>query len=316
LLDFSEPITRIAVGRRSCLALGESGSLYVMDVDFTTSSLLRLTSPDVVPDLPTKEHSVLHMAGGWVFSAAVIKGIGIMVWKSDVTPEERNKFVERQTTQPHMRERNARLVSRPEETQLDSVMVHDPSVLDIIGLMVGDGYLVYLTERGTVHRANFDDSMFEPEAQGPTSFLFKKFVATPKLSYLSGSFLHFGLFNTAGDVFIGNATTQEDTDPYIYEGLQRRGVIAIACGDWHALALCEDGSILSWGKELQRNGCLGMGYKFDADATEMGLIVAGQHISCPEPRKVPGFGGQEDRFAFCVAAAGWHSAALVADFKV
>jgi hypothetical protein len=62
---------------------------------------------------------------------------------------------------------------------------------------------------------------------------------------------------------------------------------------------------------------LGLGYQDHADARRMGLAIPLDNVViCSEPRRVPGFGGRDDKFAFCVAAAGWHSAALVADFKV
>jgi SCF-associated factor 1 len=210
-------------------------------------------------------------------------------------------------------ERNwkARRILRTEEVDTSA----SSTDLEIIGLMVGDGYLVYLTRLGTVHRVNITDEILESPNQ-PTSFHLKNFSVTPKLSYLSGSFLHFGLFNTAGDVLIGDVHTGSDTQPTIEAGLQHRGIINLSWGDWHGLALCEDGSVLSWGRELWKNGCLGMGYETLDEARDLGLRVEDGGIVGAIPRKIPGFGGKENKFAFCVAAAGWHSAALVADFKI
>ena len=313
LIAFVEPIERISVGRRSCLALAESGSLFTVDLDFKYTAIVKLTTPDVTsPDLPSKEHSVIHMAAGWRYSAAVIKGIGLIVWEPTV-PNRRETMVQlANVTSETTFERNwkARRILRTEEVDTNNASAD----LDIIGLMVGDGYLIYLTEVGTVHRVNITNEILASPTQ-PPSFLLEKFTITPKLSYLSGSFFHFGLFNTAGDVLIGDVQTGSDTPPTIEEGLQHRGVIALSWGDWHGLALCEDGSVLSWGRELRKNGCLGMGYQSLDEAREMGLQVAANEVFGDIPRKVPGFGGEENNFAFCVAAAGWHSAALIADFK-
>ena len=303
MIEFPEPIQRISVGRRCCLALAESGDLFIVDVDFIWTAQVKLTIENITVELPSKKYFVKHMAVGWHFAAAVIKDIGLIVWKTDVPQHE--------PYPPTIKQRNlkARRIERPEEID------NDPTSTEIIGLMVGDGYLVYLTKAGTVHRANISDETIS--ATTPLcSFPLEKYKTTPQLSYLSGSFYHFGLFNTAGQVLTGNVSTQRTTPPLIPPGLQHRGVIGLSWGDWHALALCEDGSILSWGKELRANGCLGMGYQDLEEARTMGLIVERMEVGSVEPRRLKGFGGTDEKFAFCVAAAGWHSAALVADFKV
>ena len=306
VIDFGEPIYRIAVGRRCCFALAESGNLHVVDIDFTHSAKVKLTLSDDVKEYPSKEHPILHFAVGWHHAAAVIDGIGLVAWKSDVPqPQVRDITIKERSCL-------ARRIIRTEELD-DSASNADTQ---IIGLMVGDGYLVYLTEAGTVYRVALDDEILEAR-DCPTSFLLKNFRTTPKLSYLSGSFLHFGLFNTDGQVLIGSVTSTADEAPVIMSDLQNRGIISLSWGDWHCLALCEDGSILSWGKELRANGCLGLGYHDYADAQEKGLLInVNREVVSTVPRRIPGFGGEEDRFAFCVAAAGWHSAALVANFKV
>lgn len=283
-------------------------------MDLIASPVVKLTVPEyVLPELPSKEHFVLHVAAGWSYAAAVLQGVGLVVWKTDIPGNGLLPFdSEGHLSIGHIKERNdkARIITRTETIGNDSAYSSD-----IIGLMVGDGYLIYLTQAGTVHRVNVTDAIFDA-TDSLSSFLLEKFATTPKLCYLSGSYLHFGLFNTAGDVLIGNNNTQASSPPLMPTGLQHRGVIGISWGDWHALALCEDGSVLSWGKEFRLNGCLGMGYRDAEEARNMGLTIVGNEVSSVEPRKIAGFGGMEDKFAFCVAAAGWHSAALVADFKV
>lgn len=309
----------MSVGRRNILALADSGNLLTVDLDFQYTAIIRLTSPDVVSaDLPNKQHPVLHMSAGWRFGAAVIKGIGLVVWNSEVSEEDRRiiRDTNTETNKTHgLIERNfrARRVIRTEEVNADTERARD---LEIIGLMVGDGFLIYLTHGGTVHRVNIVDESFTNTNQ-PISFPLTQFTTTPKLSYLSGSFFHFGLFNTSGTVLVGSIDSLHESSPQIPEGLQNRGVIALSWGDWHGLALCEDGSILSWGRELSRNGCLGLGYRDLEHAREMGLQVQNNEVSCREPRGIfGGVGGEGDWFAFAVAAGGWHSAALVANFKV
>ena len=309
MIPFREPIERIAVGRRCCLALAESGRLFAIDIDFDIVTTVTLSSPDVLPELPSKKHKIKHVAVGWHFAAAVFKGIGLMVWKTDVPYPQRGFNLQQPTSKT--RDYKARKITRPEVDD-----EHHSFETEIIGLMVGDGYLVYLTQSGTVHRVNLSDEAFNDESP-ILSFQLTNFITTPQLSYLSGSFYNFGLFNTAGQVLIGNHQTQASSPPFIPPALQNRDVIGLSWGDWHALALCEDGTILSWGKEFRSNGCLGMGYKDLLEARGMGLMVEGSLVWNKDPRRIEGFcGGKEDKFAFCVSAAGWHSAALVADFKV
>jgi SCF-associated factor 1 len=306
LVPFVEPINRISVGRRTCLALAESGALYTVDHDFATPSKVSLTSTDVIQDFPSTNYSVIHVAAGWRHAGAVIKHVGLVVWCTDLPPAERDQ-VQLHPQQPRIWK--ARKIHRPE------LSGHQPSDFEIIGLMVGDGFLVYLTKKGSVHRVSFNDESFD-RPEPPSSFVLNRFTTAPQLCYLSGSFSHFGLFNKTGEVLCGNADTGEDSEPIITTGLQHSGIISITWGDWHALALCENGSILSWGKELRLNGCLGLGYDSPEDAVQMGLVVTREGVSCSEPRTIKGFGENEPKFAFCAAAGGWHSAALVADFKV
>jgi len=314
LIAFPEEIDRIAVGRRNFLALSESGQIYTVEHDFQYINTAKIGSPDILEELPSKKNRVVHMAAGWRYAAAVFKGIGLMVWKSERTDEERQQVIS-SPLPPSSTERiyKARKVLRIEEIE-NPEAIKD---LEIIGLMVGDGYLVYLTRSGTVHRVNVTDDIFASTSP-PESFCLEKFTTSPPLCYLSGSFDHFGLFNTTGSVLVGNHQTGSTTPPEIMPGLQEKDIIALSWGDWHALALCEDGSILSWGRELSANGCLGLGYKNWEEARQTGLVVNRGEVVTPEgeTRRIPGFGGAEDKFAFCVAAAGWHSAALVADFKV
>jgi SCF-associated factor 1 len=318
LVPFPQPIQRISVGRRNCLALADNGNLLTVDLDFQYPAIIKLTSPDIVsPDLPNGEHPVLHMSAGWRFAAAVIKGIGLMVWNSEVAGEDR-RLIRRSNAllqRNRLLNRNfkARQVMRTEEVGVEPEQAGD---LEIIGLMVGDGFLIYLTHGGTVHRVNIVYESIDSPDQ-PISFLLEEFAATPKLSYLSGSFFHFGLFNATGTVLVGSIDSMHTSNPQKPTGLQNRGVVALSWGDWHGLALCEDGSILTWGRELSGNGCLGLGYRDLDDAREMGLTISGTVINCLEPMRIAGYGGEEaDYFAFGVAAGGWHSAALVANFKV
>ena len=128
-----------------------------------------------------------------------------------------------------------------------------------------------------------------------------------KLHQISSSYRNFNIYSQSTDnsiVFSGNATT-DSPEAYLLNGLKNKGVVDIAQGDHHSIALTQSGEIFSWGS--QRGGALGIptiNYARD------GMIG--------EPLKVEfeeeGEEGQiRKKFAFSIAAGGWHSAALVID---
>jgi hypothetical protein len=300
---FPRRIDRIAVGRRTCFGLASTGEMFEVDIDFRYVSETRVISQDVGRELPSKEHPVIHFAVGWYHVAAVFKDAGLIVWNTDREAEERQRVIDAGEV-PSTRTFPGHLIDR---TELPS----EEQNLDIISLMLGENYLIYLTHAGTVHRVDLPSDLTSPLLSAPLIH----FTTTPKLSHLSGSFRHFALFNSLGTVLLGTNETTSNSPPTVPPSLQHRGVLQLISGDWHFIALLEDGSVIVWGTELSANGCLGMGYEDLDEARAMGLTVDGGEVIAREPVRVPFFEGGE-RFAFCVAAGGWHSAALVADFKV
>jgi len=290
IVPIPNDIVHIAVGRTACLALATNGELYFVQDNFKSALRLEFSIPGQDPKINTKDHPVLHLATGWDCAATVLKGLGLVVWQEgEEWPDKHDEL------------RPAKLIK---------------SEYSIVGLMAGWGYLVFLTEEGSVYRV---DGLFTNSELSP--ILLKKFVGSEKFTSISGNLSQFGVFNSAGEVFIGNDRTRMNDLPLILPGLQRKGIVNISWGDWHALALLEDGSVLSWGKELRANGCLGLGYSDLAMAKSMDLEVenefrpkseGGYDIVTNEPRKVA-FG--ESEFVLGIAAGGWHSGALVVDSK-
>lgn len=177
----------------------------------------------------------------------------------------------------------------------------------VVGFMAGARFLVCLTEEGLVYRVDVSD-LFGPSELSP--ILLNKFVGTQKFTSISGSLWKFGVFNSVGEVFIGDEKTNGNDSPIVLPGLQGQGIVSLSWGDFHHLALCKDGSVFAWGRELSANGCLGLGYADLAAAKDMNLVVENDTIIVHEPRKVA-FG--ENKFVVGIAAGGWHSGALVID---
>ncbi len=104
-------------------------------------------------------------------------------------------------------------------------------------------------------------------------------------------------------------------------------VISVVLGDYHSAALTADGKLFTWGAFSQ--GALGLGDPKDIEVGQPGGFANQQHraaaksglrsarvpdVSVPtEVRFDHGLKKRKDRFCFAVAAAGWHTGALVID---
>ncbi|GAO50008.1 RCC1/BLIP-II protein [Saitoella complicata NRRL Y-17804] len=262
----------ISAGRSHMIALDDAGKLWewhsFKDIDLGTIGF---------PGLEEKEF--VSISAGWGFSAALVRKHGIVVWWEDDTMYD---------------------------LRADYVTV--PGTEDVVAMSAGAGFLVYLTASGDVYRVTTHS---ESDLLSTPPVHLERF-SQPQAAgsaHLSGNFNSFAVFNTAtGAVLLGSkdTSTTPDSEPLTPPELQSRGVISVAWGDYHALACCEDGTLLSWGKESQSCGCLGLGphlevreknlegYQQDADGIKMTKAT-----TVDMPGKV-----------FAVAAGGWHSGAL------
>jgi SCF-associated factor 1 len=254
--------------------LATNGELYGVQTDFKSAIKLEFSIPGHSGRIRTKDYPVLLVAAGWDCAAAVLTGLGLVIWK------EGHEFID-----------------------VTELRLARPAPLEhsIVGLMAAWGFLVCLTEEGFVYRI---DGLFDTNL---STTLLKKFVGTQKLTSVSGNFDQFGVFNSAGEVFIGTRLTRSDDSPVVHTSLQGQGIVSLSWGDYHCLALCQDGSVLTWGKI---NGCLGLGDTDIASARDMNLVLENGYIPTHEPRKLA-LG--DNKFVLKIAAGGWHSGALVVD---
>lgn len=120
----------------------------------------------------------------------------------------------------------------------------------------------------------------------------------PRISHVQAHFRHFAALSPAAPletsaVLLGDIDTTPDSPPRVIPSLQGAGIVQLAMGDYHFGALDDQGVLRTWGSAT--TGRLGHG-------------VAGQQQGeVDEPTRVDFAGG----FAFNIAFAGWHSAALV-----
>ena len=135
----------------------------------------------------------------------------------------------------------------------------------------------------------------------------------PTFTKLSGCYNLFAIFASDGLVVIGNKTDtaadNEDGEPVVLPELQGRGVIDMAMGDYHYLALTDRGELLTWGRESSLCGCLGLGSKEtflsehpEASGDSGSDIVANKPVVVKKP--------EEKGEWLAIAAAGWHSGGI------
>ncbi|KAG6886234.1 hypothetical protein C0993_010796 [Termitomyces sp. T159_Od127] len=151
-----------------------------------------------------------------------------------------------------------------------------------------------------------------------------------KITHISANFMNFIAYSTGSSsvVLIGNRETTPQSPPRIIPELQHRSIISVVLGDYHNVALTADGKVLSWG--AYSAGALGLGDPTILPVGTPGGYATEEHRSLalegrildPPAVAVPtevrfdhGLKFPKDRFCFSIAAAGWHTGALVIDLE-
>ncbi|ODV82793.1 hypothetical protein CANARDRAFT_186280, partial [[Candida] arabinofermentans NRRL YB-2248] len=188
---------------------------------------------------------------------------------------------------------------------------------DIVDYLVLEDCIIYLTQDGTLYRVKWsgiDLSTALSVPKGEVLHSFQKYatrhsrdhMSTSKFVRISGSFNKFTAITNDDQVLLGDKNSLE---PKIIKELQYRSIIAVAVGDHHFLALDKEGKMYSWGKELEANGCLGLGKLSTILEEGMGRLEGNAHqrtVIVEKPHLVP-----IDGVVLAIAAGGWQSAALV-----
>ncbi|KAF9461207.1 regulator of chromosome condensation 1/beta-lactamase-inhibitor protein II [Collybia nuda] len=153
---------------------------------------------------------------------------------------------------------------------------------------------------------------------------------TLHVTHISANFLNFTAYS-AGDnsvVLMGSTDTNPRSQPKIIPELQNKDVISVDIGDYHNIALTSKGKVLTWG--AYSAGALGLGdpttlppgtpgafrteerrlLAIDRERGEPPAVEVPTQVRFDHGRKLP-----KERFCFAIAAAGWHTGALVIDLE-
>lgn len=168
----------------------------------------------------------------------------------------------------YRRNGNDRNVDDRLESRIGQVMNH----------VVLAGYIVFTTDLHKIfcYRTTFPMPALEVPEPIELSTFYNALPDQPfKIRDLQGAFTRFAIFTDSGDIITGTeeflsqfhqASTSSTADspiplplPDIIPSLQSKSIISLAFGDHHFHALHANGTITSYGQELQRCGALGLG---------------------------------------------------------
>jgi SCF-associated factor 1 len=282
-------IAHFSAGRSEVLGLSDSGALWLwsgnatlpgVQVKFRHTDVLMARSMFTKAAHTTSAGRITRAVSGWNSNSAFVVGKGIVFWKAHPRlsnwQEPNNNSLAvcvDDLLVPNSHYRRPRGKARdisPEEQQLGN------TVGEVINHILLEDYVVFLTDLGKVfairhsNRAAFNKGIFELVHFVPSE------ASGDKMTDLQGSFRSFAVFNLQGEVLIGDQTllhrawasafepagasfSADELRPARPPDLQNRGIVALAFGDWHKLALTKDGYVLSFGHEPEACGCLGLG---------------------------------------------------------
>ncbi|ODV71534.1 SCF ubiquitin ligase complex subunit SAF1 [Cyberlindnera jadinii NRRL Y-1542] len=269
----------ISSGRCHFIALDNTGNVWSWDNPRTGYGINIQFFDESGNNIIDKGHKVLRCHAGWNSTAAYLYGYGLVYWEKRSALEEGKPYaVAHHTLVP-----NTGMINGEDK---------------VIDFMVGDGYLVYLTQRGELFRNDMIGMESYPLTKFSKVLVENCDTTEPKFVRLSGNFNTFACFTNDDLVFLGS---KDGDEPELVQELKHKNCISVAVGDYHLLALCNDGSLYSWGLESAGCGCLGLGTDPQGSEREdRGSIRVRKPTLVETEGKV-----------IAIAAAGWHSSAIV-----
>ena len=290
IVEFEDDVAIVSIdmGRSFGLLLDDTNCLYGLR-DFSTGPCQIYLMCGLNDDDPCSPH-IDQLSAGWSMAAILSRG-QIYVWEMNWPLDD----VTEKSISP------VRVEVGEESTDEGT---------EVVGVVVAENFLVYLTRQGVVYKVHINLAAFAENSNAPlVPIQLIHFVSTNPLapiSHIRGAFHSFAVYNKTGLVMIGHKNTTQNTRPLIMPELQNCGVLDISWGDYHVLAVKENGELITWGCESKHCGSFGLGSA--ATAKAKGAV---QHLSdliLESPVRVDRFLQQR---VFKIAAGGWQSAALV-----
>lgn len=280
-------VCEISSGRMHVLALDNMGSVYTWDCGNSESNLgVRIR----FPGLKTR---VTKIFAGWDISVCHIQDVGLVYWQ--------------------YRGSINRAEFEAKNFESDAEYSFVPGLVNVVDFVALCDHIIFIELNGRLSAFKTAEGRNAAPPEPLNEFncwienYNKENAKETEFKKLSGCFKSFSVFTNNGLVLLGNIEGEViQWQPKIITKLQNAGVIDIVSGDYHQLALTDEGELLSWGLELQKKGCLGLGDL--STSTNEVIIDEGSSFRVLEPTRVlkPTSNGKW----FAVTAGGWHSGGL------
>ena len=269
-------IAQFSSGRSHILALSDSGEIWQWGDPLGDKEApayqVKFHNIDLAEDDDGTNFApkVKTVVAGWDRSTAYVAGEGLLVWQStrQNVDEYHNTILVNAHTIP--RTSFQRSVKDPWKFRDDEI---GNTIGEIISHVVLEHFIVFLSDLGKVFAVNFESG--KTIEMGPLELEgFDPSENRSNMKDIQGSFRSFAVFNTDGDIIIGNVQllrrqwaatytheldSLENMSPQRPPGLQNRDIISLAFGDHHMHALTASGKLISFGTESQGCGSLGLG---------------------------------------------------------
>ncbi|KAI3403089.1 hypothetical protein KGF56_004149 [Candida oxycetoniae] len=329
-------VVSIGTGREHIIALDNHGNIYSWDSGCSSNIGIKIKFRGI----PSKA-VINKIAAGWNLSACLIEDIGLLVW-----------YTRKATTREQFESRNFECEASYLIIPFTKNDVADFTVGADYVLYIKKSNSKLFQFRLNAHEfASRDEeaATVSPEELKQKIYPMTNFnnwlsqqTQNVQFTRLNSCFTNFVVFTNHDHVLIGNndhllfATDDDDDDdgdessaaaaasssgasPVILPELQGQNIKSVEIGDYHYLALTNEGGILSWGIESRSCGCLGIGARELAiEQNPTNCLPKGNNLEVILPMKVKDpyqnrlreDRGEQNGKWVSIAASGWHSGGI------
>lgn len=273
----------ISSGRSHFIALTDNNEIYSWDNNESNHGI-KISFNEL--NLSLFERPILKIATGWDFSCIFVYGIGLVIWK------------ERDALRKGDLSSNAHYHIIPNTDHITG----ERKLIDFT--CVQDNIVYYIDVEGEI--------LWKYEKGKTTGFRLPIKGKFSKVISCLSSIIIFTEFDCY-TMKLDNGTLKVDSLTKLEIDQFDDRIVSVCSGDYHTLALTEQGSIYSWGTESQFCGCLGLGKPEEiVNELHIGEWGESRNVNVLKPTKI-----QLNRDQICISltAGGWQSAALIVSME-
>jgi SCF-associated factor 1 len=264
----SVAVQQFSSGRSHVLALSDSGRIWSwQNIEHAGLHVKFLLHDTVENGRGYGRGTVKKVLAGWSKSAALIEGIGIVLWEPlqrepDETAIEDAALVFESAVVPH----TSYSEPRRQRGRLDTFSSSNPviDIGEVLNFVVLEHIVVFNTHLGKIFVSQIYWNGRGQKLGDPVEL---PLPVSDFVTDVQGSYQSFGVFTRSGRVLIcKQERALKQIQGQLAEelftripALQHKNVIQLAFGDYHFHALHSPGYITSYGTEPQHCGALGLG---------------------------------------------------------